>query len=199
MTKQIDNFFTEQEIIDIYGMFIHTERCPEPFYIAESTGRKIINAYDLMYIPEAPLKNVFDKIVNTANKEYGLDLKVFSFGLHYYSSIFGTPQLLPHIDEDAGQVVFDYQLKSNIDWPIYIEGEEFTLKDNSALMFEGEKYGHWRSEKSFNDRDFVIVFIVNLIDNNHWRNFSETNPRSRDEIMKIIEQKRKDFRPNDHR
>jgi hypothetical protein len=47
-------------------------------------------------------------------------------------------------DDVKQNIVFDIQLDADYEWPIIVEGEEFTLKNNQALVFSGTQQIHWR-------------------------------------------------------
>ena len=65
-----------------------------------------------------------------------------------------------HFDGNKNNVCFDYQLKSNTEWPIIVENEEYILKDNDALLFDPGYQLHGRPDKVFMDDDYVNMFFV---------------------------------------
>lgn len=161
------------------------------------TGRAIVSIENGMkrFYP-----NIIEKIENIASKEYKTDLKIKRAGYMKYSKEYGIPALHPHIDAYVGQVVFDYQVRSNIDWAVVVEGRSYTLKDNDALMFSGEDQAHWREILNFNDDNYLDILVFNLADSKHWSNFNDENPRPIDEIMEDIfkiREKYKDTYPLD--
>jgi hypothetical protein len=87
-----------------------------------------------------------------------------------YSPIFGgTPNLPPHLDDNACTYTIDYQLASSVDWGIVINGEEIVLKDNSAVLYDGENELHWRdSFPSRNPMDFVQMVFFHFAEPEHW-------------------------------
>ena len=54
------------------------------------------------------------------------------------------------------------QLKSNIDWPILVEGQSFTLKNNEALTFSGTHQVHWREYRKFKEEDFIDMLFCHF-------------------------------------
>jgi hypothetical protein len=47
-------------------------------------------------------------------------------------------------DDVKQNIVFDIQLDADYEWPVVVEGEEFVLKNNQALVFSGTQQIHWR-------------------------------------------------------
>jgi hypothetical protein len=77
------------------------------------------------------------------------------------------PSLFPHYDETFKEprFTFDYQLSSNISWPIFVEPDkEFVLKDNQAITFSGTHQVHWRKPTLFKDGDFVEMIFCHFSD-----------------------------------
>jgi hypothetical protein len=73
-----------------------------------------------------------------------------------------SPMLPPHLDTENyyTKVSIDYQMSSNIDWAVVVEGQKFILKDNEVLVFEAAERIHWRDPIILkeDDRCEVIVF-----------------------------------------
>jgi hypothetical protein len=106
---------------------------------------------------------------------------------HYqYLDYFGkygkgnSPNLPPHLDVENyyTKVSIDYQMSSNIDWPIVVEDQGFTLKDNEVLVFEASDRIHWRDPIILkeDDRCEVIVF--------HFSNKFEHQPYAENQMSK---------------
>lgn len=77
------------------------------------------------------------------------------------------PSLFPHYDETFKEprFTFDYQLSSNISWPIVVEPDkEFILKDNQAITFSGTHQVHWRKPTLFKEGDFVEMIFCHFSD-----------------------------------
>jgi hypothetical protein len=56
----------------------------------------------------------------------------------------------------------DVQLKSNINWPIVVEGKEIQLGDNDAVTFSGTHQIHWRAPLEFKDGDFIDMLFCHF-------------------------------------
>ena len=73
------------------------------------------------------------------------------------------PNLKPHFDRfNEPRFTFDYQINSNISWPLYVEGKEFILKNNQALTFSGTHQIHWRSSRDFIPGEFLEMIFCHL-------------------------------------
>lgn len=130
-----------------------------------------------------PIPNInllSDEVINVftekASDLYGKKLNLYAAAFGQYSKEFGIPKLPPHIDEVPSQFTIDYQLDSNLSWPIVIEGQEYILKNNSILTFEGEKVLHWRPKKEFKDGQYIDLIWFQFIDENHWSHTQDIRP-----------------------
>jgi hypothetical protein len=106
---------------------------------------------------------------------------------------YGTPKLLPHKDDYACEVVFDYQVRTNKKWNLFIEGNKIELLDNDAVCFEGEQEAHWREKTVFSDDEFVEMICFNCIGEGHWRHTMDVNPKNEIEQAKQTQQVFKDW------
>jgi hypothetical protein len=74
-----------------------------------------------------------------------------------------VPSLRPHFDRfSEPRFTFDYQLDSNVSWPIYVEGTEFVLNNNEALTFSGTHQVHWRPSRDFVPGEFIEMIFCHL-------------------------------------
>jgi hypothetical protein len=77
-----------------------------------------------------------------------------------YSKDWGSaPELPMHKDggkefEKTKQIMFDYQLDSNIDWDLIAGEDLISLNNNDACIFNPYLIEHGRPSKNFNDRDY---------------------------------------------
>ena len=111
-------------------------------------------------------QNIVEKLKSLA-MEYvddpDLELTHYQY-LDYYGKYGNgnSPMLPPHLDTENyyTKVSIDYQMSSNIDWAVVVEGQKFFLKDNEVLVFEAAERIHWRDPIVLkeNDRCEVIVF-----------------------------------------
>jgi hypothetical protein len=162
----IKNLFNEDQVSYIKN---NISSISDDNYVVESSlGRKLTGLFF-----DSSINNF---VLNIAKEISGLDLVVSDFGYSTYSSKYGTPNLTPHIDANATDLVIDYQVDGNIEWPIYVEGNEFILKNNDAVFFYGTSQAHWRSIKKFNENDFISVIFFHFVKKDSWSLLGQTNP-----------------------
>lgn len=128
------------------------------------------------------------KLSDIALYHYKKPLKLHAVAFGRYSKEFGIPKLGPHIDEVPSQFTLDYQLDGNISWPLNIEGKEYVLKNNNAVVFEGEVVLHWRPEREFKDGEFLDLMWFQFLDNDHWSYKYELRP-DYSNFKKILKEK----------
>jgi len=113
-------------------------------------------------IHERLYKLASDNFSSTAKQSYIKSAKYSGF-------LNPLPNLPAHLDDNACSYTIDLQLSSNVDWPIYINGEEFTLKDNWAVVYDGENDLHWReSFPSRNPMSFAHMIFFHFVEPEHW-------------------------------
>lgn len=153
--KIYKNILSEQDIKDIY---IEVEK-------AQESQTMVLQQYrQKAYFIELP-KHVIEKITNFVQNIYPEKLKLTEISFATYKKINGEdPMLSPHFDStfEEPRFTFDLQLKSNILWPIVIEGRSYTLNNNEALVFSGTNQIHWRSNKKFKDDDFADMIFCHF-------------------------------------
>jgi len=75
----------------------------------------------------------------------------------------GSPYLNPHKDHPgASDFVLDYQLDSNIEWPVAINKDIYSLSNNSALGIITTKNYHWRPKRQWNDGEYVKMIFFHI-------------------------------------
>lgn len=163
----INKIFTEDEIIHFYELLENSNK--DQMYISNAWGQKSWTL-DIS-------QNIIDKISNIIKNIYGDDwyLEIPRVA-RYDNSMNCNPYLDPHIDNFLDhRITLDIQLKSNIDWPITVDGTEFLLKDNDGLVFSGTKNVHWRPNRIFKDGEFVDLLFC------HFRNKNQKYEISKEE------------------
>jgi hypothetical protein len=117
--------------------------------------------------------NIKEKITKICSEFLNVNLCFTNASFAEYSNLYGNPNLPPHFDGDINALVVDYQLESNTSWDLGIDLKSYPLQDNSALIFDTNKYIHWRPHKNFEDGEYVkmLFFRVhdpkNIVDNSH--------------------------------
>lgn len=185
MYKIFNNFFNTKEI-NIISKYIEQCENNNKGKIYRQTGRKLIGLEGLDI-------SIINKVESYVKNVYNKNLIVKDIGFMRFKKEYGLPKLLPHKDDYACEVVFDYQFKTNKKWNLVIEGNKVSLNDNDAVCFEGENEAHWREKTIFDDNEFVEMICFNCIGDGHWRHQSETNPLSEIDQAKKIKQTFKDW------
>lgn len=110
---------------------------------------------ELFPIPRQIVKE-FSKVIK---KEYGQHSIV---GVVYceYNTKYGQMSLPIHRDRNKDNLCFDYQISSNVDWPIIIDGKEYSLKDNSAITMRPRIQDHGRTVTEFEEDSFVKMLFT---------------------------------------
>jgi hypothetical protein len=159
----VKNFFTKEEEQTLRNL-VETNRLLTP-----GTSRYApmsIESMSRVQIEFDAPKNIIEKLKLLA-LEYvddpDLELTHYQY-LDYYGKYGNgnSPMLPPHLDTENyyTKVSIDYQMSSNINWAVIVEGQKFFLNDNEVLVFEAAERIHWRDPIILkeNDRCEVIVF-----------------------------------------
>lgn len=171
----LENFFTPKELSDlrkyIYERLYHlpvTNKSQQevvgdgdyykaPALISEQMGR--VN----MYFPLYEVPEVFDK-VEKFMKNLDPELKYFYATFARYNLVYGEPNLGPHMDSNFESITtLDVQINANTNWNMNIEGTEYHIENNSALIFKPAEVVHWRPRKTFKDGQFVEIVLIDYI------------------------------------
>lgn len=163
------NIFSDQDISDIYNVINNAKE--ESTFVVKQYRQKA-------YFVDLP-NHIVEKIISFVKNIYPYELNLKEISFATYKKIDGVdPILSPHFDTtfEEPRFTFDIQLKSNISWPIVVEGREFTLNDNEALTFFGTSQIHWRTYREFKDTDFIDMIFCHftLADNNKKITIEET-------------------------
>ena len=81
-----------------------------------------------------------------------------------YSAKYGEPGLPPHFDGDPTDLIVNYQLEANTDWPLGLDTKTVKLDNNSALLFNPNTSIHWRPIKKFKEGEYVKMIFFRFID-----------------------------------
>jgi len=170
--KIYKNILSEQDIADIYNAVDNAQ---------ENQTVTLEHYRQKAYFVELP-NHVVEKITSFVQNIYPEKIKLTEISFATYRKIDGPdPILSPHFDStfEEPRFTFDLQLKSNISWPIVVEGRSYILNDNEALVFSGTSQIHWRTPRDFKDDDFIdMVFChFSLVDNNKKISLEETKDR----------------------
>jgi hypothetical protein len=157
----IDNALTQEEINLIFEIVKNTDR--QDFHNELS-----YNSWHIQ-LPDS----IINKITNYAESVAGIKLRLAEYNFsRYQKTIIGdnifNPLLFPHTDEafNADRVTLDYQIRSNVSWPITVDNWEtetdYILADNQILTFSGTHQVHWRPKKDFIDGEFLEAIFLHF-------------------------------------
>lgn len=155
--KIYKDIFTEKEIEIIYSSVKYDD-----YNLIEKNHQKLFKT-DIPNIIVNKIKNLFN--------DKQLLLEDIGFA-RYSRDGKNNPSLVPHFDAfKSGRFTLDIQLKSNIDWAIYVEDKKFDLNYNQGLIFSGTHQIHWREPKEFLESDYIDMMFchfkkINSIDIN---------------------------------
>ena len=129
---------------------------PETAFVQKSSGRVIMDITDI--VP----KEITDKLVGYVDS---LGHKVVRFESMFsrYSNKFGTPRLTPHFDIGEPAITIDYQIRSNVSWPIAVDGIVYDILDNDALIMHSSNTVHWRPPQIILDEEYVDMVFFRFI------------------------------------
>ena len=128
----------------------------ETAFVQESSGRVIMDITDI--VP----KEITDKLVAYVDSLGHKIVRVESM-FSRYSNKFGTPRLTPHFDIGEPSITIDYQIRSNVSWPIVVDGVVYDLLDNDALIMHSSNTVHWRPPQIILDEEYVDMVFFRFI------------------------------------
>lgn len=102
--------------------------------------------------------------LNMTAQKYNKTLYLASCYYSEYNLKYGNPTLSIHTDQSPSVFTIDYQLDSNIDWPVYVEGKEFNLKNNQAVTINVNSQAHWRPKRIFAHGEYIKMIYFHFID-----------------------------------
>ena len=155
----VDNFFTQSEIIKIMSDSLDTRNV--------EYKERLSQRNHIIYL-DGKLRDKVTKKAEELSGTTGLNLVGSSYAV--YQNIRTTtapvrrPRLQEHYDTNMGgpMVTIDVQMASNIDWPLLVDGKEYTLKDGQALLFSGTNQLHGRPEIIFKDEDYIHLLFLHF-------------------------------------
>jgi len=136
-------------------------------------------------------KEFKDYILDIVHKNIDEELVITEMSISRYHTASGfVPKLFPHYDHfDESRVTFDLQINSNISWPIVIEGREYVLNNNEALIFSGTDQIHWRTRKKLTKSDQVDMLFVHLSRKNNNIKITEEEKLEREKLCLYYREK----------
>lgn len=184
----IKNYFTAEQEARLRNIVEENRKLE---YNSSRFAPMVIESMSRMQIEFVVPEDIEQKLLATA-KEFiddpDIELTHYQY-LDYYGKYGNgnSPKLPPHLDTENyyTKISIDYQMNSNIDWAVVVEGEKFTLRNNEVLVFEAADRIHWRDPIILKpeDRSEVIVFhFSNKYDHQPYKE----NQMSMEERQQII-------------
>jgi hypothetical protein len=163
-----NDLFTKEECMDLHLMVQHElENRPHVNIVHDENG-SLVNQDDVVMIdiengrlmaeilptPEY----IIEKLKTIVREQYG-DCEYLSTVYAEYSSNTGSPKLNAHFDQKNDTTLIDYQLASTTKWPITIDGKNYELIDNQAVLLRPFKQYHGRPQKTFQKDEYVKMLF----------------------------------------
>lgn len=146
----LENIFTNEEI-NLIKIFIKNEiNLTQKKYICEKTGRLVVDGISFP-------KWISDKLLNSIGLPKNYIMLKSSYSK--YSKEYGKPFLNFHKDKYNHIYMLDYQLDSNVLWNIDVDGNSYSLSNNSGIFFNPGVSVHGRKNKFFLNEDYVEMLF----------------------------------------
>jgi hypothetical protein len=157
----IDNCFEQAHILSAYRTMAMA-----PHVLNTKTGKRDLVQPDEQFgyisYNKNPDKFVLDRIMEIikSNTDIPVNSPDFHFAKYAKSSGY-RPQLYPHYDVHlkVPHLTLSIQIEGTFPWSMYIDGKEYTLKDNQGLLFSGTHQIHWRKNVEFGEYDYSDVLL----------------------------------------
>lgn len=186
---KILNLFSEEDVITIQNALDSLPKSSSS--IKENLGRLSVEG---VVLP----RPLIDKLVDLVNDFSGNKLTFTNPPLYVeYNNKYGEPHLPPHYDGDYNDLIIDYQLSSNTEWPLGVNLQSIPLEDNSALMFNANTNIHWRPHKTFKDGEYVKMIFFRFFSEETTSDYSYLPNHPEDPIFKEAQDYRESLRTRD--
>lgn len=165
--KIIYNVFSDEEIKDIYSAVeFKKDKIENQTFLGRIRLDYEIDDFHLL--PKNILKKANNLIQEFSDKDKrNYEFRYFMFV--EYNNKYGMPNLGPHKDATPFTGSFLCQIESNTSWDLYVDGDPYTLIDNSALLLNVRDQDHWRMHKEFKDGEYIKMLFLHYIDLNDQR------------------------------
>jgi len=152
---QIENILSDEHIAEIYYKVAQTDdsqTITQPWAGHKAYHTKFSN-------------DVISQIEKRVSEIVGEEMIMAEYSFARYSEEYGYKcKLFPHYDTKKSQrVTCDIQLESNEDWGIIVEGEQYNLNYNDALIFAGSQQMHWREDKRIGQDTKIDMMFCHLV------------------------------------
>jgi len=162
--KIISNIFTDNQIERIYSW---VDKCPNDKIKLPNNYGQIAFYIDQFDSRNSEAEDIFLSIENAVKIVYNLDIKASAVQFARYTIESGNqPWLPPHYDKvfKKPMLTVDIQIGGNIKWPICVDGKEYILQDNQALVFSGTHQIHWRPKIQLEKDQYLDMIFCHMED-----------------------------------
>jgi len=164
----LNDLFTKEECIELHLM-VQSEMTNRPHVdIVHDENGSLINQDDVVMIDREngrlmaeilpTPEHIIEKLKKVMKDNYG-SCEYISTVYAEYSSNTGNPKLNGHFDAKLDTTLIDYQLASNTTWPITVDGTNYELIDNQAVLLRPFKQYHGRPQKTFEKDEYVNMLF----------------------------------------
>lgn len=175
----LKGFFTEEELEVLFAIIEYQKKAKDldEFYAPLVLPMMARMQIEVMY-PES----IRRKLEGFASQLIGEEVFMYHNSYLSYNQEHSpgvNPKLPVHYDSDNyfSKLTMDYQLHTNIDWPIVIEGKSFNLEYGDLLVFWGAGQAHWREPVKFKEGNNTEVLTMHFSTR---KDFEELNILARD-------------------
>lgn len=117
--------------------------------------------------PDCMLRESLEKLVPLAKELFLDDTIEASYAI--FSTYRGyKARLFEHVDDNACTYTIDVSIDHKDAWPLFVEGKEFTVDPNDAIIYYGEDQYHWRPDFPNPKTNEVSVIFYHFVPGNHW-------------------------------
>lgn len=176
----IKGFFTEEEVEVLLAIVNYQKRASVEvlgdFYAPLILPKMARMQIEVMYPPSIRRKLEMFASEMVGEEVFMSHNSYLSYNQEHSPEV--NPKLPPHYDSDNyfTKLTMDYQLDSNISWPIVIEDERFSLEYGDLLVFWGAGQAHWRDPVRFKEGDNTEVLTMHFATQ---KDFEELNGPAR--------------------
>lgn len=157
--KLINSLIRKNDLEKINNEYMNRDNHPYGYGVDNQLGRL---QYGIEMTKE--LSDIVQTLTQRINNLFNLKLSSSGLSCVEYSAEFGEPNLPVHWDHDSSEIIFNYQLSSTTSWDIGIDKSVYSMEDNSALVFNPNKYTHWRPHKKFKENEYVQMIFFRFTD-----------------------------------
>lgn len=117
--------------------------------------------------PDCMFRESLFNLVPLAKEIFKDDTLEASYGI--FSAYKGyKARLYEHIDDNACTYTIDLGVQHIDSWPLVVEGKEFTVEPNDAIIYYGEDQYHWRPVFPNPKTNEVCVIFYHFVGADHW-------------------------------